>query len=504
MSSRPPETSGWREAERLAALASYEIMDTAPEAGFDDVVRVAAQICGAPMALISLVDDKRQWFKAALGLTASETPREVAFCAHAIQHRDIMVVQDARQDARFEQNPLVTGELGLRFYAGAPLETPDGLPLGTLCVLDTRPGKLTEDQQFALQALARQVVVQLELRKALARQTSLDERHRLILASAIDYAIISMDLDGVVATWNQGAENILGWTEEQMRGQTCEAFFTPEDRAAGVPANEMRQALADGRGSDERWHLRKGGERFWASGEMMMLANEAGAPIGFLKILRDRTDVHRAQEALRLTEEAAAHDTKLLSNELQHRVKNTLAIVQSIVLQTLRRASTPAEAAKTIEDRLISLARANDVLTIANRAAAPITGIIEAATRIVADPGRIRWSGPAIDLKARAALGLTLAIHELSTNAVKYGALSNSVGTVDIAWALSGDGPEADFTLTWTERGGPEVSEPTHRGFGSRLIQTGLGGGSGDTKVEFRREGIIFQTHSRRGLIEDR
>jgi PAS domain S-box-containing protein len=267
MSDTPPiNEPAWAESDRLAALASYQIMDTAPEVEFDDLVRVAAHICDTPMALVSLVDGERQWFKAGLGVNAKETPREVAFCAHAIQQTEGLIVEDATKDVRFANNPLVTGDLHLRFYAGAPLVTPEGLPLGTLCVLDTEARSLSAEQRFALKVLARQVVSQLELRKALAKQRSDDERHKRILESAIDYGIISMDLAGMVTSWNEGAHRIFGWSEREMCGRPCDDFFTPEDRDAKIPEIEMGSALAHGRGSDERWHLRKDGSRFGQAG----------------------------------------------------------------------------------------------------------------------------------------------------------------------------------------------------------------------------------------------
>ena len=289
------------EAARLKALEGYGILDTAPEAEFDDTVSIAAEICGVPMALISLVDDSRQWFKAALGIAVTETSREIAFCAHAIQQDDVMIVEDATRDARFAANPLVTGEPNLRFYAGAQLVTPDGFALGTLCVLDSKARSLSPTQVIALRALARQVITQLELRRALALQRAQEERNRLILDSAVDYAIISIDLHGLVTSWNEGARRILGWTAAEMHGRRCDDFFTAEDRASGVPEREMGEALTYGRGSDERWHLRKDGSRFFASGEMMPLTDEQQNPVGFLKILRDQTNRHlaaRTQPAL--------------------------------------------------------------------------------------------------------------------------------------------------------------------------------------------------------------
>jgi GAF domain-containing protein len=157
------------EAERLRALDAYRILDTAPEPVFNDLVTVAAHICGAPMSLITLVDDSRQWFKARVGLELAETRREHAFCAHAILDTVPLVVPDATTDSRFADNPYVVDDPSIRFYAGAPLTTPDGHALGTLCVLDCVPRELTPDQLAALQALARQATALLEWRRTMAQ-----------------------------------------------------------------------------------------------------------------------------------------------------------------------------------------------------------------------------------------------------------------------------------------------------------------------------------------------
>jgi GAF domain-containing protein len=156
---RPPE-----ETARLAALARYEVLDTPPEPAFDDVVRLAASVCDTPIALVSLVDEARQWFKARLGLDVEETPRELAFCGHAILEDRVLVVDDAARDSRFADNPLVTREPRIRFYAGAPLETPDGYRIGTVCVIDRQARFLDDEQLASLQALARLAVDELELR----------------------------------------------------------------------------------------------------------------------------------------------------------------------------------------------------------------------------------------------------------------------------------------------------------------------------------------------------
>ncbi len=612
----------WSEADRQAALDRYRIVDTPGEAEFDDIARIAAQICGVPMALISLLDGDRQWFKARVGLDAPQTARDIAFCDHAIRQGGVFEVKDAARDDRFEANPLVTGELGLRFYAGAPIVTPEGLPLGTLCALDRRPHELDEAQRDALQALARQVMTQLELRRTLGQRRLEQERHRLIVESAVDYAIISMDLTGLVTSWNEGAHRILGWTEQEMCGRPCDGFFTSEDCAAGVPEHEMGRALATGRGTDERWHLRRDGSRFWASGEMMPLTDDDGQPVGFIKILRDRTEERVSRERLeasdtrtRLALEAAElgawestpalddlawdartrelldHDPEealdyatsfisrihpddradvvaanaaaaapgggrldneyrivtrdgrqrwihargrlieadgrpgrfvgtvrdisaakaadehreLLANELKHRVKNTLSVVQAIVSQSLRNVATPAEAREAIGDRLATLARAHDLLTQTSWTAAPMRAIIAGATAVVGPRAqRIHIDGPDLRLKPRSALALAMAVHELCTNATKYGALSQDGGHVEIGWTPAGDGAEATVRLEWREVGGPPVAPPTRKGFGSRLIESSLArdlGGEG--VLDFSPAGLRWTLVARRREIEE-
>lgn len=155
------------EAARLASLQRYAILDTEPEQAFDDFVLLASFICKAPIALISLVDENRQWFKSKVGLSVSETPREIAFCSIAIQQSDVFVVPDTLNDDRFRDNPLVVSEPNIRFYAGAPLVNDDGHALGTICVIDQAPRDFGRNQEEALRVLSRLVLAQLELRRNL-------------------------------------------------------------------------------------------------------------------------------------------------------------------------------------------------------------------------------------------------------------------------------------------------------------------------------------------------
>lgn len=177
------------ETQRLKVLWQYDLLDTVPEEVFDDLTDLAAHICEAPIALISLVDEKRQWFKSRVGVSARETSRDISFCAHAILKNGLFVVSDASKDPRFKNNPLVTGSQKIRFYAGVPLKSPDGYALGTLCVLDKKPRQLRPEQKRALLVLARHVETQLELRRharelAAARKNGDQQQAELARAQA--------------------------------------------------------------------------------------------------------------------------------------------------------------------------------------------------------------------------------------------------------------------------------------------------------------------------------
>ena len=300
------------EIERLTALRIYEVLDTAPETEFDDLTRLASCICGTPIALISLIDASRQWFKSRVGLEVAETAREVAFCSHAILGADVFEVRDAREDERFAGNPLVTGSPEIRFYAGAPLTTADGFNLGTVCVIDRVPRQLDEKQRDALRTISRQVVHQLELRVGARRLEREAAFHQAILDSAVP-SIISTTPDGVITTFSRGSEKLLGYRADEVIGKTtpvlihdaAEVAARAEELTAELgreiaPGFEVFVVKARGGGSETReWsYIRKDGTRVPVRLSVSEIVSKSGALVGFLGIARDITELKRQQESL--------------------------------------------------------------------------------------------------------------------------------------------------------------------------------------------------------------
>lgn len=343
---------------------AYGILDSPREKVFDDIADLASEICGTPIAVVNLVDTSRQFFMAETGLGVRETPLDTSFCGHAILSEDMMIVPDATLDPRFAANPLVTGEPGLRFYAGALLRTPAGLPIGTMCVLDFRPRSLDEHQIRTLRLLANQAMTQIELRRSIAeKERALEDAHTL---------------------------------------------------------------------------------------------------------QRRQTDIVR---------------------EMSHRMKNTLAMVQAIVSQTFRRVESIEEGRIAISARLTALARAQDVLVRPDADEVEIRDVVESALGPHrTGQGRFTMEGPVVTLGAQQALGLSLGLHELATNAAKYGALSSPEGQVSIIWS------DRPFRFEWRETGGPVVAPPTRVSFGSRLVERIVASYfNGEAKLSFDPAGVVFR-----------
>ena len=237
------------EADRLAELEAYHVLDTEPEAAFDGLAEAAASIADTPTAMVVLLDEDRQWFKARVGHPFQEGPRETAFCRVVVEGNAEVIVPDATADPRFEENPLVTEDNGIRFYAGFPLQAPSGAVLGTLCVLDRKPRELNDQQHALLRTLAEQVMTQLQLRRELLeKEDQLHERNGLLTSladsraqleeaveelrqardlfaqvlSATEQSIIATDRNGIITLFNAGSERMLGYTAAEMVGRRPE------------------------------------------------------------------------------------------------------------------------------------------------------------------------------------------------------------------------------------------------------------------------------------------
>ena len=648
--------------ERLTALDGYGILDTAPEEGFDDIVRLATRLCEAPVALVSLVAADRQWFKARVGFPHCETDLDRSVCKFALAEPDLLIVPDLTVDPRTAANPLVTGESGIRFYAGAPLRMSNGTVLGSLCVIDTvpRPDGLTSEQADDLRALGRQVSKLMELRRTAAsdsrgQKSALPEAERLKRAVAAHQASeahwrglferlnegfivgeVIRDTAGMIRDWryidvNAAWGDLVSIDPATVAGRTIrEVFPGIEDAWVNEFADvvETGEAVAFTRqvGTLARWYEGRafpiGGERFgviflevtdrvqaearrnallrlgdrlrdvdtrsamtaaaaeivgrtlsatracyghvegevefvmiepdWlvpgqvsiagrhrfddfgdlrahlGRGEALVVNDvttdprtrrdpgplqaigvrslvnmpvcDRGRTVAVFIVHDDKPRVWTSEELVFLRNVTdrvevgvgrvrAEEQQAILNGELSHRLKNTLAMVQGIAGQTLR--SVPDQVPiRAFSERLIALARAHDVLMQDSWVAAPIRSVVEKVLPLQVSLDRFRIDGPNLGLSPQATLSLSLLLHELTTNAVKYGALSTDEGVVRLGWRIEADAEaEQAIVLSWQERGGPAAVAPTRKGFGARLIQSGLVG-TRDTRLSYEAAGL--------------
>ncbi|MBW3614103.1 MAG: response regulator [Actinobacteria bacterium] len=299
------------EQERLQALRRYEILDTPAEPTFDRITSVAKVLFGVPMAWVSFLDTQRQWFKSSIGLDACETDRDIAFCAHAILSDEVMVVPDSHQDARFADNPFVSGPPGLRFYAGAPLKTPAGFNIGTLCVGDVvpHPPPSTEDVQ-ALADLAAMVVDELELRSA----GLVSARLASVVESSVD-AIIAKQLDGTITSWNKAAEALYGYSAEEAVGRPI-SMLVPPDRADEVGWILDRISRGESVADHKTTRITKSGRPATVALTVSPIRDRSGTVVAASTIARDVTERERGEELVRQQAESLRELGELM--ELTH------------------------------------------------------------------------------------------------------------------------------------------------------------------------------------------
>jgi two-component sensor histidine kinase/PAS domain-containing protein len=629
---------------RLEALEAYDILDTAPEPEFDDIVFIASTVCRTPVSLVSLVETDRQWFKARIGFEACETPIAQSVCAHALSAPDLLIIADLTADPRTQNNRLVTEPPYIRFYAGAPLIIPDGTIIGTLCVIDTvpRPEGLDDNQKKVLQALSRQVVALMETRRVSHRKDELFQRQKRIAASIRNSAnkTVAAQKAGRIGTFEIDiASNQLRGSDEFCKifdvapaetypSSLFEAMVVPEDRdlQSSHAARQAGKAMADVEyrirtaNHGIRWISRHASYERDASGkpvtmfgmvqDVTALKHDAARVQALLDLgdrLRDLDDVEsmalaasdlmakalgasragfgivdevaetvmmqpewrapgvaslaglhhfrdygsfidelKAGQTVVITDVAtdprtranaqalldigirvlvnlpifdhgqfnlvvfihhdrphewtsreiafvrsfgdrmhlaiarlqAEADQDVLNREIGHRLKNTFAMVQAIASQTLR-PIVEQEHVRNFERRLHALSSAHDSLLAQDGDGAEVGDVLMRTAETLGVADRIDAHGPPLTFGPRSTLSVSLLFHELMTNAMKYGALSADAGRVAVDWQTQEVGGNSVLTLRWTERDGPPVVEPEHKGFGSRLIKRGLMGTGG-------------------------
>lgn len=651
---REPVPAGYViDGGRLAVLGSYGILDTPAEAAFDGLVRLASDACAAPIAMITLVTADRQWFKASVGFDELETPLDRSICVHALTEEAVLVIPDLTRDQRTRANLVVTGPSAFRFYAGAPLRSPCGHGIGTVCVIDRQPrvDGLTASQAGILRALSEQAMALFEACRALRAQREEVERLRAneaflhsVLAASPD-CIKVLDLEGGLDFMNGPGLRAMEVEDfAKVAGTPWPGFWTgpAEAEARGAVA----AAAAGGEGRFEGWaSTLRGVPKLWEV-SVTPIRGADGRPERLLAVSRDRTaerqaaarqaalttlgdrlrdvsdadavaavvaetvgptlylsqaaygvvyrtesciDFHRdwarpghpsvvgrhryadygtyvedlrrgetvvvpdvrtdprtasSHEALarfgigalvnvpamaggRLVGVLCLHDAgprawmpeevdfaeaaaerarlafvrtaseeqrQLRTREVAHRLKNLLTMVQAIIGQTLRSAVDLAAAGEVLAGRLAALGQSHDLLLDGEMATSSIRDVVSRALHLHADAsGRFDVLGPEVPVGGQVALSLSLMLHELATNAAKYGALSNATGRVAVAWEVRGDGDESRLRLAWSERGGPPVTPPSRKGFGTRLIERGLAGQvGGEVELSFPREGLVF------------
>jgi PAS domain S-box-containing protein len=377
-SAREPQN----EAARLLALKRYAILDTPPEQAFDEIAELAAHVCGTPSALISLIDNRRQWFKARAEFSGCETPRELAFCAYTILQKDVLEVSDATKDPRFADNAMVTGEPYIRFYAGAPLITSDGFALGSVAAIDYVPRQLGDAQKRALVILSHQVVAQLELRRRLTEereQGELAARQGLerfeLVARATNDAVWDWDLRTDALWWNEGFQTLFGYEPEEIEEDSTSwtSRIHPNDQES---VQHGIHAIIDGGGTSWRseYRFRRRDNTYAIVFDRgYVLRDPEGKPVRMIGAMQDITERKRLEEQLRQSQKMDAIGQ--LSGGIAHDFNNLLTVIQC-------NAMILTEDEVTKEQR----AYAEDIAQAAERAASLTRQLLMVSRRQVMQP----------------------------------------------------------------------------------------------------------------------
>ena len=486
--SAPTERVGQDEEARLAVLASFDADALQDDPELTGLVNFAARLCGVPMAQVSLVELERQRFLAGMGLDVTETPRDQSFCAHAMRRDELMEVRDARHSETFADNPLVTGPPHIRYYAGHPLISAEGAPLGALCVIDTepRPDGLDAFQREGLGVLAQAVMRRLTAHRETLRATrDLAQREQQLrtLADSMPAIVWSANARGEYDYFNSMMTQLVG------EGREDGSAIHPDDKSKVDAA--WQHSIATGEPYETEHRVRYGDGRYrWMLARAIPVLDRAGEVVRWFGTAIDIDEVHNVSES-----------RDLLSKELSHRIKNIFAVVIGLISLEARKDPDHRDFADSLIETLRALGRAHDfVRPSGGTTRDSLRGLLQV---MFAPYGtdRVRVVGDETPIAPRAATPLALVFHELATNSAKYGALSVEGGHVTLGVSEE----EEMVRLLWQEHGGPPpsiVPAEESSGFGSRLVEmsvTGQLGGTWDRR--FEPEGMIVDLKVSKGAI---
>ena len=471
---------------RLDVLDSFE-----PDALEDDpelaaITAFAAKLTGMPIAQVTLVEKERQRFLAGEGLDVRETPRSVSFCDIAMRNGDLMEVRDATKDVRFADNALVTDPPLIRYYAGQPLVSAEGAPLGALCVIDTKPNAegLNNFQREGLAVLGQAVMRRLQFRRdTLRAREELDERERRMqrIIEGVPQIAWSADAGGRFDYFNSRWEKLVG-KRPPRTAEEWEAHIHPDDWEEAY--TEWQRCFAEGDEYDAEFRLKYAdGEWGWVLAQAVPVADRGS---GMARWFGTVTDIDEVRQAL--------EERDLLAKELSHRIKNVFAVVIGLASLKVRNAPEHEPYARDLIEVLRSLNRAHEFVRpdsgVTQDNLQGLLGALFAAYIDADGERRIVVSGADTEITHRAATPLALVFHELATNSAKYGALSAEGGQVTVDVEDRGE----TMLMVWREGGGPPPAEKSADGFGSRLVEMSISGqlaGSWDRR--FEESGLVVE-----------
>lgn len=480
-SETPPEQAFCDDDHRLEVMASFDIDSLDGDEELARIARFAAHLCGTPSATVSIVEHERQRFLTREGLDATETPRSTSFCAHAMLGSEILEVLDASEDERFAGFELVRGDAHVRYYAGAPLVSSEGAPIGALCVIDTEahPEPMSEIQREGLDVLATAVKRRLEAHRQnhLADQKlkASAERLQSMLDSVPDIAW-SAAPGGVFDFFNARFEEVTGIAAPNDVDDWRKVIH-PEDYDGSLVkfSDAMRQAIP----FEDEWRLRQAdGTYRWVVSRAVPSTNDPRTARWF-GTLTDIDDRYRMSQ-----------ERELLAGELAHRIKNIFSVITGLISLRARDNPEQREFGETLAANIRALARAQEFALPLDRQRGD--DLVELLQTLMAPYGSgegeaVQISGHGIKFGRRAATPLALIFHELATNSAKYGALSTAEGRINITV----EGSNHHVTVTWQERDGPAAAKPTDKGFGSRLIAMSIEHQLGGSMVQdWQAEGL--------------